>query len=85
MHCRMIICVYFSVSIGQETLSLSLAPQETDDIFFDMSWLEEEEDWLSLKQEVTSISENMTHSESFFQESRSLPQVISPLNISVIK
>ena len=80
LHCPDVICLKSSALKGQDVPPGSAGRQEVDDIFFDMSWLEDEEDWLCLKQEATHISGTMTEPDSIFQESDSIPQVPSPLS-----
>lgn len=72
-------CLLDIVPEGQQNPPVSTGLQDIDDVFFDMSWLEDEEDWLSLKHEAAHISDNTGHSDLVLQGAQSLPQVTPSL------
>lgn len=53
---------------GQDSLVFDTLHKEAEDYFFDMSWLEGEDDWLSLKQEAESNPAVLPHQSAVIQK-----------------
>lgn len=62
---------------GQEALNFQPDHKEIEDCFFDMTWLEGEDDWLSLKQEAqTSLT--ISRTDTRLQQPGALDKVNMP-------